>query len=223
MLNFRDFGYKNIKEGLLFRSATLYNLSQEDRELLINKNIKTIVDLRSPEEIDSRPDAVIKGIDDISLTLSVIDDAKLVVYRGLELPDLIECYQQLVAINLKDAWSKIFDLILNNDGGFLFHCSQGKDRTGVVIAIILCALGIDKKTIIDDYLLTNQSPVFFFDNKTPKEIQDILKDYFSAKVEYLNAAFDYIDETYGSFNNFLFKCCSLNETKLKLLKQKFLK
>ena len=114
-------------------------------------------------------------------------------------------------------------MLLNNDGGFLFHCSQGKDRTGVVIAIILYALGIDKKTIIEDYLLTNQSPVFFFDEKTPKEIQEILADYFSAKVEYLNAAFDYIDEAYGSFNNFLYQCCSLDDNKLKLLKQKFLK
>ena len=60
--------------------------------------------------------------------ISVIGDAKPIVYRGLELPDLIDCYHQLVAIELKDAWSKIFDLLLNSKGGILFHCSQGKDR-----------------------------------------------------------------------------------------------
>lgn len=222
MLNFRELAYKNIKEGKLFRSATLHELSPEDQKLLSDKNIKVIVDLRSPEEIADKPDTQIDGINNISLTLSVIEDAKPVVYRGLELPDLIECYQQLVAINLKETWSKIFDLILNSDGGILFHCSQGKDRTGVVCAMILCALGVDKETIFNDYLLTNQNPVFFGNQNMPKEIQEILADYFSAKTEYLQASFDYIDKAYGSFDNFLRDCCSLDESKLKQIKERYL-
>lgn len=222
MLNFRELAYKNIKEGKLFRSATLYELSPEDQKLLSDKNIKVIVDLRSPEEIAGKPDTQIDGINNISLTLSVIEDAKPVVYRGLELPDLIECYQQLVAINLKETWSKIFDLLLNSDGGILFHCSQGKDRTGVVCAMVLCALGVDKETIFNDYLLTNQNPVFFGNQNMPKEIQEILADYFSAKAEYLQASFNYIDKAYGSFDNFLRDCCSLDESKLKQIKEKYL-
>ena len=46
MINFRDFGYKNVKKGLLFRSATLNDLSVDDQNVLIENNIKTIVDLR---------------------------------------------------------------------------------------------------------------------------------------------------------------------------------
>lgn len=222
MLNFRELAYKNIKEGKLFRSATLHELSPEDQKLLSDKNIKVIVDLRSPEEIADKPDTQIDGINNISLTLSVIEDAKPVVYRGLELPDLIECYQQLVAINLKETWSKIFDLLLSSDGGILFHCSQGKDRTGVVCAMILCALGVDKETIFNDYLLTNQNPVFFGNQNMPKEIQEILADYFSAKTEYLQASFDYIDKAYGLFDNFLRDCCSLDESKLKQIKERYL-
>lgn len=222
MLNFRELTYKNIKEGKLFRSATLHELSPEDQKLLSDKNIKVIVDLTSPEEIADKPDTQIDGINNISLTLSVIEDAKPVVYRGLELPDLIECYQQLVAINLKETWSKIFDLLLNSDGGILFHCSQGKDRTGVVCAMVLCALGVDKETIFNDYLLTNQNPVFFGNQNMPKEIQEILADYFSAKTEYLQASFDYIDKAYGSFDNFLRDCCSLDESKLKQIKERYL-
>ena len=222
MLNFREIAYKNIKKGKLFRSATLYNLSLKDQKLLADKNIKIIVDLRSPDERDERPDTIIEGIDNISLTLSVIEDAKPIIYRGLKLPDLIECYEQLVAINLKETWSKIFDLLLENNNGILFHCSQGKDRTGVVCAIILCALGIDEETIFNDYLLTNQNPVFFGNQDMPKDIQEILADYFSAKEEYLKASFDYINKVYGSFEKFLYECCSLNANKLKLLKEKYL-
>lgn len=222
MLNFRDFGCLNIKKGKLFRSATLSDLSLEDQNLLINSNIKTIVDLRGADERAAKEDTPLKGVDNIHLPLSVIGDAKVTTYRGLKLPDLIDCYHQLVAIDLKPAWSKIFDILLNSDGGVLFHCSQGKDRTGVVSAMILCALGIDKETIFNDYLLTNQNPVFFGNEDLPKEIQEILADYFSAKPEYLQASFDYINGAYGSFNEFLYKVCSLDDKKISALKSKYL-
>ena len=222
MIYFRDFGYKNVKKGMLFRSAILNDLSSEDQNILIENNIKTIVDLRGIDERTARPDTPIKDIDNISVPLSVIGDAKPIVYKGLTLPDLIDCYHQLVAIELKEAWSKIFDLLLNNEGGILFHCSQGKDRTGVVSAVILTALGVDKETILYDYLLTNEKPVFFGNQDLPKEVQEILADYFSAKKEYLNASFEYIEKTYGSFNEFLYKCCSLDDKKISALKSKYL-
>ena len=90
-------------------------------------------------------------------------------------------------------------------------------------AVILNSLGVDKETIFNDYLLTNEKPVFFGNQDLPKEIQEILADYFSAKKEYLEASFDYIDKTYGSFNGFLYKCCSLDDVKLRLLKSKYCK
>ena len=83
MLNFRELTYGNIKNGKLFRSATLFKLSLEDQKLLVDKNIKIIIDLRSLEERESKPDTSIDGIKNIHLTLSVIEDAKSVVYRGL--------------------------------------------------------------------------------------------------------------------------------------------
>ena len=222
MINFRDFGYKNVKKGLLFRSASLNDLSIDDQNVLIENNIKTIVDLRGLDEREAKPDTKINGIDNLSIPLSVIGDAKPIVYKGLKLPDLIDCYHQLVAMELKETWGKIFDLLINSEGGVLFHCSQGKDRTGVVVAMILTTLGVDKETIFKDYLLTNEKPVFFGNQDMPKEVQEILADYFSAKKEYLEASFEYIDKTYGSFNEFLKKVCSLDENKLIKLKEKYL-
>ncbi len=222
MLNFRDFGYKNVKKGLLFRSATLHELSDEDQNLLISSNIKTIVDLRGPDERAAREDTVIEGIKNIPISLSVISEAMPVVYRGLKLPDMIDCYYQLVALPLKESWSRIFDLLLTNEGGILFHCSQGKDRTGVTAAMILTALGVDRETVLKDYLLTNEKPVFFGNQDLPTETREILADYFSAKEEYLNASFEYIDKTYSSFNEFLKKCCSLDDSKIAALRDKYL-
>lgn len=221
MKNFREVNYANIKDRLLFRSESLYSLSKEEQELLIISGVTTIVDLRGVDERAAREDTIIKGIKNVSIPLSVIDDARLITYRGLQLPDLKECYQQLVSLNLKEAWSNIFEILLNNNG-VLFHCSQGKDRTGVVIAVILNALGIDKEIIFKDYLLTNERPVFFGNQDLPKEVQEILADYFSAKPEYLQAAFDYIKEQYGSIEDFLKKCCSLDEAKIAAFRNKYL-
>ena len=221
MKNFRVVNYANIKDRLLFRSEALNSLSIEEQELLINSGVTTIVDLRGVDERAAREDTIIKGIKNVSIPLSVIDDARLITYRGLQLPDLKECYQQLVSLNLKEAWSNILEILLNNDG-VLFHCSQGKDRTGVVIAVILNALGIDKEIIFKDYLLTNERPVFFGNQDLPKEVQEILADYFSAKPEYLQAAFDYIKEQYDSIEDFLKKCCSLDEAKIAAFRNKYL-
>ncbi len=221
MKNFREVNYANIKDRLLFRSEALNSLSIEEQELLINSGVTTIVDLRGVDERAAREDTIIKGIKNVSIPLSVIDDARQITYRGLQLPDLKECYQQLVSLNLKEAWSNIFETLLNDDG-VLFHCSQGKDRTGVVIAVILNALGIDKEIIFKDYLLTNERPVFFGNQDLPKEVQEILADYFSAKKEYLQSAFDYIKEQYGRIEEFLKKCCSLDNQKIAAFRNKFL-
>lgn len=222
MKNFRELSYGNIKKGMLFRSEVLNNLSDEDQSLLINSGVKTIVDLRGPDERSIKADIPIKGIESISIPLSVIGDARSIVYRGLTLPSLIDCYHQLVALDIKEAWSKIFDVLLKNSGGVLFHCSQGKDRTGVVSAVILSALGIDKETTFADYLKTNERPVFSGNHDLPKEVQEILADYFSAKEEYLKAALDYIDEQYGSIEGFLKKCCSLDDSKIAAFRNKYL-
>ena len=62
-----------------------------------------------------------------------------------------------IALDHMDVYSKFLDLLLNTPGGFLFHCSAGKDRTGIGGALILYALGVEKKVILEDYLLSNKS------------------------------------------------------------------
>ena len=225
MVNFRDFARNNVKHTLLYRSEGLFKLSQNDIWFLTGNNIKTIVDLRGNKEREVKPDTKIDGIKNISIPLSVLGEAKPVVYRGLTLPDLIDCYEQLVSIKLKDAWTQIFNILLTSKEGVLFHCSQGKDRTGVVAAIILKALGVEEEEIFKDYLLTNEHPISIVDPEeepVADEIKEILADYFSAKPEYLKAAFYYIDKTYGFFDAFLFECCGVDAEKHNKLKEKYL-
>ena len=236
MRNFRELSYSNIKKGLLFRSEQLFNLPIEDQKLLKDTyKIKTVVDLRTIEECQMEKDIEIPGIKNINISVlgsSKKDDAdkketKVVVINGITLPDITDYYRQIVSKDNKESWIKIFNLLLDSDGGVLFHCSAGKDRTGVVIALILTMLGIDKETIYNDYLLTNVDPIIptpylKFVETLDRETGEKFLDHFSAKKEYLDAAFDEINIEYGSIDNFFLEGCNLNELKMSLLKQKYL-
>ena len=226
MLNFRDFGYKNVKKGLLFRSASLSELSPEDQNMLMENNIRTIVDLRGLDERTAKPDTQISGIENLSIPLSVIGSAKPTIYRGLRLPNLIDCYHQLVAIDLKETWSRIFDLLLNSDDGVLFHCSQGKDRAGLLAYVLEIALGVSKEDVKADYLRSNVAMKVriayhmdelknepFYDEQYEKSLIDV----FSAKEEYLDHAISEVEKKYESMENYITKALCVDVEKLRAL------
>ena len=230
MKNFREIKYQNMKAGLLFRSDVLYHLNPKEKALLRDNNIKVIIDLRGKDEVEHLKDTNIKAIKFINLPLlpekKEDEPSPIVTIKHMTLPDMAYAYRQLVRRDIKDSWSKIFNILLdNNSGPILFHCSAGKDRTGVVTAVILTALGIDKEIIYQDYLLTNEKPLYYkkMALEMDPESREIFLEYFQAKKEYLDAAFDEINKIYGSFDNFLLETCLIDNNKLAILKDKYLK
>ena len=237
MKNFRDFGYKNVRKGVLFRGESLYRLSKKDAKLFLEQcHINTVVDLRSPQERESKMDSALPGVTNIHLPLITMEEmgassekeAKQNILKTHKLPDMHHYYQRFVVVERKESWTGIFDLLLNHEeGGILFHCTAGKDRTGIVAAVILSVLGVDKDTIMKDYLLTNEHTVFpfayrlfslTFDKKTRQE----LKEYVLAKEDFIEAAFKEIDALYGGMTGFLMQCCGLDDDKIALLRKKYL-
>ena len=230
MKNFREIKYQNMKAGLLFRSDVLYHLNPKEKALLRDNNIKVIIDLRGKDEVEHLKDTNIKAIKFINLPLlpekKEDEPSPIVTIKHMTLPDMAYAYRQLVRRDIKDSWSKIFNILLdNNSGPILFHCSAGKDRTGVVTAVILTALGIDKEIIYQDYLLTNEKPLYYkkMALEMDPESREIFLEYFQAKKEYLDAAFDEINKIYGGFDKFLLECCLIDNNKLAILKDKYLK
>lgn len=231
MRNFREIAYGNMKKGLLFRSDVLYRTTKEEKALLKNKcHIKTIIDFRNGEEVDKLHDSKISGIKNINLPFLPEEEngrrkePKIIVIKGLEMPDLPFYYRELASRSVGHIWRKVFDILLNAEGGVLIHCSAGKDRTGVATAVILKTLGIDEDTIYQDYLLTNENPLYYkkLAQKMPPEIKEVFLDFFQAKRVYLDATFDEIHKIYGSFETFLYENCDLNEEKINKLKGKYL-
>lgn len=232
MRNFRELAYGNMKKGMLYRSDVLYRTTAKEKELLKKRcGIKVIIDLRNGEEIEKLKDSKISGIKYYNIPLlpesedGKRKESKTVEIKGVVLADLPFYYRGIVNVNRKNDWSKIFDLLLNNkEGAILFHCSAGRDRTGVVAAVILSALGIDKETIYNDYLETNKNPLYYkrLAAKMEPEARQVYLDYYEAQRAYLDETFNSIKEQYGSMDAFLLKCCSLDKEKIEQLRCKYL-
>ncbi len=167
--NFRDLGgYKTtdghtVKWGKLYRSGMLANLTDADYQLIEGLNIDTIVDFRTTSERASEvTDWKASPIEMINKDYEMADMGAIAkILRDPELSrDKLEGFMAQVYPRIledqKDNYTAMFDRLVHNDGGLLFHCAAGKDRTGISAALILTVLGVDKETIIEDYLKTNQ-------------------------------------------------------------------
>ena len=226
MINFRDFAYGHLVKGKLFRGPQLVELEREDKELLFGQcGIATVVDLRAPEEVMENPDADIPGVENINVPLlSIPEMSQMVVNR---FPDIPTSYKIAVQPEKSRVWTRIFTVLLEKEGGILFHCSQGKDRTGIVIAVILSALGIDRKTIFQDYLQTNESLSIpeeyrqYAETLSP-EMRKLFMGLFLVDKDFLDGTFAEMDRLYGGVEGFLQQCCLLDEEKLAKLKAKFI-
>lgn len=171
-------GGKTVKHGLLLRTASLAALSPEDVERLENiYYVAAVVDLRMGPERDAAPDPVIPGAE--NRFLPVLEAAD---YPGYD-PALMKQFNDPNADRLallktsyemgmlsdrlyvdflfsergRGAYRALFDclLVLPEGRACLWHCTDGKDRTGVASMLVLTALGASRETVMKDYLLTN--------------------------------------------------------------------
>ena len=233
--NIRDISYANIKEKRLIRSSSLDKINDEDTNILLYKyNVKTIIDLRTHEEIKRRPDKLVPEMKYINIPLLKSSELGITHENGInripnKIPDFIHVYPKMLTIDKQKSWSKIFDVFSNeNNGTILWHCTVGKDRCGLVSVFLEYILGLNEELIIYDYLYSNN----FIDlplkyklasNILKKESKEKFKNMFIAKKEYLMSAINYINETYGSIDDFLKIVCGVNEEKKNRIRSLYLK
>lgn len=126
------------------RSDVPAALTPEEISWLVNRNILTVVDLRTEQERNARPCCLETDNRFIYHSLPVTGGS-----RVPSRPDaVVESYIQMVDQNM----DRILETILKAPTGVLFFCNAGKDRTGVVAALLLKRLGINREYIIQDYL-----------------------------------------------------------------------
>lgn len=136
-----------------------------DREIkwLLGNNITTIVDLRSDEEVLRNP-CVLRNLDGFEYF-------HLPVTGGGGTPKSLDHLHTIYRQMVDEQMEKIIDTIMNAQSNVIYFCTAGKDRTGVVSAIILKRLGFDDEIIIDDYM------------KSKDNLMDMLTGYADAHPE----------------------------------------
>jgi protein-tyrosine phosphatase len=197
--NTRDLGYtptinkKYIKPQRFIRSDAPHTVDDDVKEFLVEHNIKTIIDLRNEKIANRNPNAFVADSRFYCYNFPLSINAKAVNSEA----DIIENYYQMLENDT--AIANIFGTMASSDGGILFHCQEGKDRTGIIAGILLLLAGASDIDIYADYEISN---VYLYEMiKTAKAI---LPDYLLyVKPEYMESIVKYLRETYETIENYL--------------------
>jgi protein-tyrosine phosphatase len=242
--NFRDVGGyktvdgKRVRRGLVFRSGALVHLTDAGLQTLSELGIKLVCDLRGADELLDEPDRLptSPAPEYLHLPLAVQDDRRqrlraLLFNPKAVAPMLPEMYTGTII----DGNARIYGDVLRRLSDpanlpTLIHCTAGKDRTGVAIALLLLALGVPDEVVVADYSLSN----LYFDNffaYGKRMVEPIrwmgirpedLQPFFMADPETMRTSITHIRTKYGSIENYLRDAAGLDDAVLARLKANLL-
>jgi protein-tyrosine phosphatase len=192
-------------DGLL-RADSLHKLTAADQQLLIDAGLRTVIDLRYVGELDSAPN--------VFAAAGTVTYHHVPVFRvapdtsPAAAPELAAIYRYMVdecQPGLRQALEIIADA---EPGAVLIHCTAGKDRTGVLTALALAAVGVPRAIIVTDYALTTEAMqrlrprLLSNPDLTPEAIAHIDK-LLGSEPELMNDLLDYLEQAYGSIEAYL--------------------
>ena len=189
-------GGKTVKWGLLFRAGELSDVAGNDKRLLEAQNITTIVDFRSDNERRAAPDAALNTVRrrlELSIDAgNLMDMASTEIGAEAEMKKLYRALPEEAVPRYRVLFSLLAD---PGNTPLLFHCTAGKDRTGLAAALILYALGTDMPVIFDDYLESARRLGKRFAPVIARE--PYMAPYMTVQRSYLETAFARIEECGG--------------------------
>ncbi|MGW4768291.1 tyrosine-protein phosphatase [Nocardia sp. NPDC004278] len=198
-----------VRTGLVYRTGQLNNATPADLAVLSERQVRVVDDLRTVYERTIAADRLPLGA--AANWVDVIGQAPpqtlITTLTGGD--DLYRAF--ITAPGANQAFASVLRDIIDTDGAVLFHCTAGKDRTGWTAAVLLTILGVDRDTVTQDYLLSNQ-----YRNASPN---DPLNGVSAA---WLDAAFDQANRTYGSFDNYVRDGLKLTTGEVAALRAKLL-
>ena len=240
--NMRDLGGlktaagRTVKRGVIYRSGRLSGLTDADKIILTSLGIKLVCDIRSVQEAADEPDVLPPEIAYHSLPISD-DTPTLARLRTLILgrPSLTEQVQTLYTDLLIDKNAHIFGETLNllaqeEKQPALFHCTAGKDRTGIIAALLLLILGVPEDLVLAEYSLSNEFHDEFRNIAAPhikrlgvfNVTVDDLFPLITADPQILQHALAHIREKYGSVEGYLTGPAGMDMQTLQKLRETLL-
>ncbi|WP_035795091.1 tyrosine-protein phosphatase [Clostridium akagii] len=219
-LNTRDLGGYPIDcagvttYNVFLRSDVPIQVSDGDIELLLSSNITTIVDLRSDDEVQSKPCALendknfeyyhckMHGDGCLPASVEAVSDSYF------EMVD-----EQKTVLNIMRVFVKA-------KGGVFYHCTAGKDRTGVISALLLLLSGVCKTDILDDYQIS-QAYLGSIIQKFCKKNRDVDVNIITPKTEYMDKFLYMFEQKYNTVEEYLSQI-GLSDSEILQLKTKLI-
>ena len=236
--NFRDLGGyrtadgRTVKWGLLYRSGQMHDLTPADYVTLQKLGIRTVCDFRDTRERTTEPTLWPAG-----QTPKVLSDDYALDMSAMKIPgDPASWTHEQVVTAMSATYPKLLDQfngqyrrmfagLLAGDVPLAFHCTAGKDRTGVAAALLLTALGVPRATIVDDYLLSNRHmapmpahPTGFWAKLSP----EAARTFAGVDRRYMDAVFAVTDRHPGGTMGYLRDELGLDAGKIARLRAMYL-
>jgi protein-tyrosine phosphatase len=242
--NFRDLGGhpgsggRHVRNGLVYRSDHLSRLTDEDHKVLADLGLKTICDLRSDRERRRSPDRL-PDTTAIRYLFLPVEDRKFDPATALErlkdgdrewlsLDFVIGMYRRYLD-EFGPVWGTVLTLAADDINlPLVFHCTGGKDRTGICAALLLLLLGVDEDAILADHQLStvyNADRVQpLFDKLAALGVEpEAAAPYLQAPPEPLAAMLRHLKHTYGTVEDYLRGRAEMHPSVLTSLRERFLR
>ncbi|GAA1933380.1 tyrosine-protein phosphatase [Streptomyces sodiiphilus] len=229
--NFRDVGGLpttdglRVRQGRLYRSGHLAHATDADRDFLAGLGLHTVFDFRNAaDQALEGPDVELPGVRNVNIPLSdpaegadfwrmvrngSLDQLRDALRDGQAAGRMAASYRQLVLRRTAEH-SRVLSELADGSTPTLLHCAAGKDRAGLTVAIALLAVGVEREAIFADYLESNATHRRYkvrrgknAEGGLSPEVMELLAPLFDAREEYLGAAFDQMEQTWGGTERYL--------------------
>lgn len=242
--NFRDIGGyvttdgHHIKWNTLYRSGSLGQVTPDGFAYLKSLGIRTEIDFRSTEERTTDP--IVWPAENGVTVYSVDYSNPTSAFATLMAPDinaekaksLMSQFYAQAPFQFAGQYKRLLRQVIDGNTPLVYNCSAGKDRTGVASALILTILGVSRETVTEDYLLSNlyfkpQMPkpgakvdpqMAFFQKLQP----EVTRAMMGVDAQYLNAAFNAIDQRDGGMARYVREDLDLSDADIAILKTRLL-
>jgi protein-tyrosine phosphatase len=231
--NFRDLGGypghggRRVRWRRLFRSEHLGGLTASDHATLTALGLARVFDFRGVDERAATPNNL-PGAQEHSLAIEPTVAQRMDAMQATGQPVtaevmvslMQELYRGLVGPQAH-RYQALFGHLLDSDAPLVFHCTAGKDRTGVAAALILLALGVPLDIVREDFLLTNRH------YRRPAHAAtgapaDVLAVMWQVQPSFLEAALEVVEREHGGIDRYLRSHLGLSQAALGALRDRYL-
>lgn len=209
--NVRDLGGYAARDGetrwrRLLRADGLHRVDPEGMAALVAEGVTTVIDLRHPGELVTHPNPFRAHPEVRYHNVSLFESLAPRAEPGQDL--LLELYK-LALETRQEALAEVLTVIADAPpGAVLFHCTAGKDRTGIVSALLLAIAGVEATLIVEDYALTGEMIAPLVEEIIADAVgrgadPDQFRPLLAADPATMLSTIGYLEETYGSAHDYL--------------------